>query len=57
MAKDTITVKNVPPALLEEAKIAAIREKRNLSDVVREMLREYVAEQSQKLKNQPTPTK
>jgi len=43
-----INVKDVDPKLLEEAKIKAIREGRNLSDVIREMLKNWV-------KHEPKP--
>jgi hypothetical protein len=54
MTKEQISVKNVPPDLLAKAKKLAKASDRSLSLVVRDLLREWVAEQEQKL---PPPKK
>lgn len=50
MDKSQMTVKNIPPELLKEAKIKAVKEGRSLSEVVRELLESWT-------KKTPQPTK
>lgn len=47
--KKVINVKNIPPDLLRKAQELAEQQDRPLSQVIRELLREWVAQQSQKL--------
>lgn len=50
----SFSIKNVPAELLEKAQRIAKEQDRQFSQVVRELLREYVAENEQKLeKKQP----
>jgi hypothetical protein len=49
MDKTQINVRNVPAELLKKAQELAEKQDRPLSQVIRELLREWVAEQSQKL--------
>lgn len=53
MDKVQINVRNVPAELLEKAHKLAEKQDRPLSQVIRELLREWVAEQEQKLPKQP----
>ena len=48
MNKAQINVKNVPPELLEKAKMLAEKSDRPLSIIVRDLLREWVKQQEQK---------
>ena len=52
--RKNIQVTNVPADLLEKAQKIAEQQQRPLSQVIRDLMREWVAEQEQKL---PTPTK
>jgi hypothetical protein len=45
--KEQISVKNVDPKLLAEAKAKAKREQRPLNQVIRELLRDWVAKDKQ----------
>ena len=49
MEKTSLSVKNVPAELLEKAQKLAKEQDRSLSQVVRDLLREWTAEQEQKL--------
>jgi predicted transcriptional regulator len=49
MDKVQINVRNVPAELLKKAQEIAEKQDRPLSQVIRELLREWVAEQEQKL--------
>ena len=53
MEKEAISVRNIPKPLLDKAKRIAKEQDRQLSQVVRDLLREYVAENEQKLKTEP----
>jgi len=54
MEKTQINVRNVPTELLERAQEIARQQQRPLSQVIRDLMREWVAEQEQKL---PEPQK
>ena len=51
---EQLNVKNIPPELLAKAKELAKQSDRPLSIIVRDLLREWVAEQEQKL---PKPSR
>lgn len=48
--KEQVNVKNVDPELLQRARIIAVQQKRKLSDVLRELLAEWVKEQETEAK-------
>jgi plasmid stability protein len=50
MEKSQMTVKNIPPELLKEAKIKAVKEGRTLSEVVRELLASWAKKNPQPMK-------
>jgi len=51
--KVSIHVTNVPQKLYEDAKIKALREKRPLTEVIRELLDKWVREQPAKKERDP----
>jgi plasmid stability protein len=50
--EEQINVRNVDPDLKRRAQVIALQTGRNLSDVIRELLQKWTAEQEKKLKQQ-----
>lgn len=47
--RNQLNIRNIPEDVLKRAKIISIQQDRNLSDVIRELLKEYVEKNEKKV--------